>query len=82
MSANDAQVSLFNKAHASHSHRWAFASEEKPWLATVLTQPCTAPTIVDLSSRDLIHFQSKVNYDPRHGEMRVEILTRDRSART
>lgn len=61
----DSEVTAFNRAHARHSHRWLFASKEVGWAQGVLSEASAAPSIVDLSSNDLIHFQSSVNYDPK-----------------
>jgi len=61
----DSEVAAFNKAHARHAHRWLFASEEIEWAAAVLSDASAAPQILDLSSENLIHFQSRVNYDPK-----------------
>ena len=63
--ATESEVTAFNKAHARHAHRWMFAPREVGWAASVLSQPSAAPRIIDLSSRDLLHFQSAVNYDPK-----------------
>jgi hypothetical protein len=63
--AKDLEVTSLNKAHARHAHRWVFAPQEIDWIPNVLDQPSTAPTIIDLSSRDLFHFQSTVNFDPK-----------------
>jgi hypothetical protein len=63
--ATDSDVTAFNRAHARHAHRWLFASTEVEWAADVLSQASAAPTIVDRTRGDLMHFQSRVNYDPR-----------------
>jgi hypothetical protein len=44
---------------------WIFSSEESEWIPELLKERSAAPEVADLSSRDLYHFQSKVNYDPR-----------------
>lgn len=61
----NAEATALNKAHARHAHRWVFAPQEVDWIPNLLAQPTAAPKIVDLSSRDLFHFQSTVNYDPK-----------------
>jgi hypothetical protein len=61
----DSEVAALNRAHARHSHRWLFASNELEWASAVLSGASAAPGISDLSSYDLIHFQSTVNYDPK-----------------
>jgi hypothetical protein len=58
------EVTAFNRAHVRHAHLWAFAPNDQEWIADVLSQVRAAPEISDLSSRDLLHFQSKVTYDP------------------
>jgi hypothetical protein len=63
--AKSSRVTSFNRGHARHAHRWVFASGEVDWAASLLAEPSAAPRIVDLSSRDLFHFQSAVNYDPK-----------------
>lgn len=55
----------FNRGHVRHSQRWIFAAEELDWAAELLAQPSAAPKVLDLSTRDLMHFQSEVTYDPR-----------------
>ncbi|MFZ1084360.1 MAG: DUF4238 domain-containing protein [Terracidiphilus sp.] len=61
----DAEVSAFNRGHVRHARMWVFSSQESDWIPDLLKEQSAAPTVVDLSSRDLYHFQSKVNYDPR-----------------
>jgi hypothetical protein len=61
----DSQVAALNRAHARHSHRWLFASNELDWAPAVLSEASAAPGILDLSSHNFIHFQSTVNYDPK-----------------
>jgi len=62
---SDAQVVAFNKGHVRHARMWIFSSEKSEWVPELLKERSTAPEVADLSSRDLYHFQSKVNYDPR-----------------
>jgi hypothetical protein len=62
---SDAEVTAFNKGNARHAHRWMFAPGEINWAPVILSGASAAPTIVDLSSGDLLHFQSSVNYDPK-----------------
>jgi len=61
----DAQVVAFNKGHVRHARMWIFSSEKSEWVPELLKERSAAPEVTDLSSRDLYHFQSKVNYDPR-----------------
>lgn len=61
----DTDVLAFNKGHARHARMWAFSSQEWDWMNEILSVRSAAPEIVDLSGRDLYHFQSRVNYDPR-----------------
>lgn len=61
----DAEVTAFNKGNARHARRWLFTSRETDWATEILSGASAAPTIVDLSSGDLLHFQSRVNYDPK-----------------
>ncbi len=63
--ASNSEVTAFNRAHARHAHRWLFASKETNWAQGVLSEASVAPGIVDLSSQDFFHFQSRVNYDPK-----------------
>jgi Protein of unknown function (DUF4238) len=63
--ATDAQVMFFNKGHARHALRWLFSADNVDWAADILSQVSAAPTIIDLSTRDLIHCQSAVNYNPK-----------------
>jgi hypothetical protein len=63
--ATESKVIALNKAHARHARRWVFAPREVDWAVDVLSEPSVASRIVDLSNRDLIHFQSAVNYDPK-----------------
>jgi hypothetical protein len=63
--ATNARVTSFNRGYARHARRWVFAPGEVDWAASLLAEPSPAPRIVDLSSRDLFHFQSTVNYDPK-----------------
>jgi hypothetical protein len=63
--AVDSQVTMFNRGHARHAHQWLFASAEVVWAAGVLSEAAATPQLLDLSSHDLIHFQSSVNYDPK-----------------
>ena len=60
----DDQVLAFNKGHVRHTRMWAFSSQESEWIAALLKERSAAPEVVDLSTRDLYHVQSKVNYDP------------------
>jgi len=62
---SDAQVVAFNKGHVRHARMWIFSSEKSEWVPELLKERSAAPEVADLSSRDLYHFQSKVNYDPR-----------------
>jgi hypothetical protein len=62
---SDAQVVAFNKGHVRHARMWIFLSEKSEWVPELLKERSAAPEVADLSSRDLYHFQSKVNYDPR-----------------
>jgi Protein of unknown function (DUF4238) len=64
-SASNAEVRAFNRGHVRHAHRWIFAAHELDWAAELLAQPSVAPKVLDLSTRDLMHFQSVVTYDPR-----------------
>lgn len=59
------EVTAFNKGQARHAHRWVFTPGEVNWAASLLAQHSAAPRVVDLSNRDLMHFQSEVNYDPK-----------------
>jgi len=63
--ASNAQVRAFNRGHVRHAHRWIFASRELDWAPELLAQPSVPPKVLDLSTRDLMHFQSVVAYDPR-----------------
>lgn len=63
--AGDAEVTVFNKASARHARRWLFASKEINWAGGIVSGASAAPTIVDLSRGDTLHFQSRVNYDPK-----------------
>ena len=63
--AIDSEVTALNRAHARHSHHWLFTSKEVTWAPGVLSAASAAPSILDLSADNLIHFQSSVNYDPR-----------------
>jgi uncharacterized protein DUF4238 len=60
----DAEVVMINRAHARHARRWLFAPSQIDWAVEVLALDPAAPKIVDLSSEDLINFQSSVSYDP------------------
>ena len=62
---SDAQVVAFNRGHVRHARMWIFSSEQSEWVPELLKERSAAPEVTDLSSRDLYHFQSKVNYDPR-----------------
>ena len=62
---SDAQVVAFNRGHVRHARMWIFSSEQSEWVPELLKERSAAPEVADLSSRDLYHFQSKVNYDPR-----------------
>jgi hypothetical protein len=62
---SDAQILAFNKGHVRHARMWIFSSEKSEWIPELLKERSAAPEVTDLSSRDLYHFQSKVNYDPR-----------------
>jgi len=62
---SDAQVVAFNKGHVRHARMWIFSSEKSEWIHELLKERSAAPEVADLSTRDLYHFQSKVNYDPR-----------------
>jgi hypothetical protein len=62
---SDSEVSALNKGHARHAHLWLFAPAELNWVKDVLSAASAAPKILDLSSGDLLHFQSRVNYDPK-----------------
>jgi len=55
---SSAQVRAFNRGHVRHAHRWIFASGELDWASELLAQPSVAPKVLDLSTRDLMHFQS------------------------
>ena len=61
----DAEVSEFNRGHVRHAQLWVFSSQESEWIPELLKERSAAPEVVDLSSRDLYHFQSRVSYDPR-----------------
>ena len=63
--ASKAQVLTFNRGHVRHAHRWIFAPTEVCWAKELLALPSVSPRMVDLSTRDLLHFQSAVDYDPR-----------------
>jgi hypothetical protein len=62
---SDAEVVSFNRGHVRHARMWVFSPEKSEWIPELLKERSAAPEVVDLSSRDLYHFQSKVNYDPR-----------------
>jgi hypothetical protein len=62
---SDAEVLAFNRGHVRHARMWVFSSQESEWIPELLKERSAAPEVVDLSGRDLYHFQSKVNYDPR-----------------
>jgi hypothetical protein len=62
---SDAEVVAFNKGHVRHARMWIFSSEESEWIPELLKERSASPVVTDLSSGDLYHFQSKVNYDPR-----------------
>ena len=62
---SDAHVVAFNKGHVRHARMWIFSSEESEWIPELLKERSASPVVTDLSSGDLYHFQSKVNYDPR-----------------
>jgi hypothetical protein len=61
----DGEVMAFNRGHVRHARMWIFSSQESEWIPELLKERSAAPEVVDLSSRDLYHFQSRVNYDPR-----------------
>jgi hypothetical protein len=61
----DGDVLAFNRGHARHARMWAFSSQELDWMAEVLAARSAAPQMIDLSSRDLLHFQSRASYDPK-----------------
>jgi len=60
----DDEVLTFNRGHVRHARMWVFSSQELEWIGPLLRERSAAPEVVDLSNRDLYHFQSKVNYDP------------------
>ncbi len=62
---SDAEVMAFNKGHVRHARMWVFSPQESEWIPEVMKERSAAPEVVDMSSRDLYHFQSRVNYDPR-----------------
>lgn len=62
--AANSEVVALNRAHARHARLWLFASRDLDWVKGVLSEASAAPTIADLSCGDLIHLQSRVNYDP------------------
>jgi|SRR5580700_5878706 hypothetical protein len=64
-SASNAQVRTFNRGHVRHAHRWIFASEDLDWASELFAEPSVATKVLDLSTRDLMHFQSVAAYDPR-----------------
>jgi len=61
---SDAQVTALNRGHVRHARMWAFSPRESTWIPGLLKERSVAPEVVDLSFRDLYHFQSRVNYDP------------------
>ncbi len=62
---SDDEVIALNKGQARHAHRWIYTTAEVGWAASLLAQPLVAPKVIDLSGGDLMHFQSRVIYDPR-----------------
>lgn len=62
---SDPEVVAFNRGQVRHARMWAFSPDESEWIPELLKERPVAPEVVDLSTRDLYHFQSKVNYDPR-----------------
>ncbi len=62
---SDAEVVALNKGHASHAHRWIYTPGKVDWASDLLAQPSMTPKLMDLSGRDLMHFQSRVTYDPK-----------------
>lgn len=62
---SDAEVLAFNRGHVRHARMWVFSSQELAWIPELLKEQSAVPETVDLSSRDLYHFQSRVKYDPR-----------------
>jgi hypothetical protein len=61
----DAEVKAFNRGHVRHARMWVFSCQQSAWIPELLKERSAAPEVVDLSSRDLYHVRSKVNYDPR-----------------
>jgi len=61
---SDAEILALNRGHVRHARMWAFSSQESNWIGELLKERSAAPEMVDLSERDLYHFQSRVNYDP------------------
>jgi hypothetical protein len=62
---SDLEVIAFNKGHARHARMWTFSSQKWDWMKEILSVRSAAPELMDLSGRDLYHFRSRVNYDPR-----------------
>lgn len=62
---SDAELLALNRGHVRHARMWVFSSQESEWIPELLKERSAAPEVVDLSGRDLYHFQSKVNYNPR-----------------
>ena len=71
---SDGEVMAFNRAHVRHARMWVFSSEQSEWIPQLLKERSVAPEVVDLSSRDLWHFQSKVSYDPRIRRPEVQAI--------
>jgi len=67
--ATRVKVMAFNWGHARHAYRWVFTPTEVDWTSKALLQPSAAPKFVELSTKDLLHYQSAVSYDPRTKEI-------------
>lgn len=60
----DAKVRFFNRGQVRHAHYWVFSGSECPWIQDLLNEPYAGPSMIDMSSHDLMHFRSDANYDP------------------
>jgi hypothetical protein len=67
--ASTVKVSGFNWGHARHAYRWVFTPTEVDLVSKALSQPSAAPKLVELSTKELLHYQSAVSYDPRTEEI-------------
>jgi hypothetical protein len=63
--ASDSEVTAFNKGQVRHARMWVFSPQESDSIPELLKERAVAPEVADLSTRDLYHFQSRINYDPR-----------------